>query len=504
MEKTQIKAKDEIIDLKEDVSSSPLYSIDLAPVSSTERRWNKWHIAAIWIGMAVCIPTYMLGSGLIQEGMNWWQALITVSLGNVIVMIPMLLNSHIGTKYGIPLPVVLRLSFGTRGAVVAALFRGVVACGWFGIQTWIGGAAIYQLLLVFFPGLATSASLGGFIGLNMAQAVSFLIFLAMNMWIVHKGIHALKFFETWSAPFLLVIGLVLIIWAWNRVGSFSHILHASYLLSSHKGSVDFWKIFFPGLTGMVGFWATLSLNIPDFTRYVRTQKDQRQGQMIGLVPTMMFYAFVGIFVTSATIIIFGKAIWNPVTLLGMFKSPVVVIIAMIGLVIATLTTNLAANVVAPANDFANIMPRKITFKMGGYLTGIIGILMFPWKLMSDPHGYIFLWLVAYSALLGAVAGVMIADYYVIRKTKFNLAEAYKENGIFKGWSKPGWIAFVLSLLPVIPGFLVAVKIFKASAFPSVLVSLYSYAWFITFGLSFLIYWILMRWMQKRKMSIYKF
>ncbi len=493
----------EIVELTEDVSLSPLYSSDLAPVGSSERRWNKWHIASIWVGMAVCIPTYMLGSGLIQEGMNWWQALITISLGNIIVLAPMLLNAHVGTKYGIPLPVFLRLSFGTKGAILAALFRGFVACGWFGIQTWIGGAAIYQLSLVFFPSFATSASLGGFIGLNVAQAVSFMIFWSMNMWIVYKGIDSIKVLETWAAPFLLIIGLVLLIWAWNRVGSLSEILHASYSLSG-KGNANFWKLFFPGLTAMVGFWATLSLNIPDFTRYARSQKDQIKGQIIGLAPTMMFYSFIGIAVTSATLIIFGKAIWNPVTLLGLFKSPVVVIVAMLGLTIATLSTNLAANVVAPSNDFANIMPRKISFKMGGYITGIIGIVMFPWKLIAEPQGYIFRWLIAYSALLGSIAGIMISDYYILRKTKFKLSDVYKVNGKYKGWSKPGWIAFVLSLLPVIPGFMVATGIYKADYFPHLLVDLYSYAWFITFGISFLIYWMLTKWMLKRKMNIYKF
>ncbi len=481
----------EIIELTADVSHSSLYSKDLAPVPVAERTWNKWHIAAIWVGMAVCIPTYMLASSLVQQGMNWWQALLTILLGNLIVLVPMILNAHVGTKYGVPLPVFLRVSFGVKGAIVASLLRGFVACGWFGIQTWIGGAAIYQLLLTMLPGLTESVYLGDFIGLNLAQASCFIFFWFINIWIVYKGIDSIKLLEVWSAPFLLLIGLFLLIWAWQKVGSMGAILDASYFLSG-KTNVDFWKIFFPGLTAMVGFWATLSLNIPDFTRYAKSQKDQAYGQLIGLPTTMVFYSFIGIAVTSATVLIFGEAIWDPVVLLGKFESPVVVAVAMFGLTIATLSTNIAANVVAPANSFANVMPSKISFKMGGYITGFIGIIIFPWKLIADPEGYIFRWLIAYSALLGSLAGIMICDYYLVRKTRIDLVELFNVNGIYKGWNLPAWIAFFISIIPVVPGFMVAVGISAVDQFPQALVNLYSYAWFVTFTISFLVYWMIMK------------
>lgn len=483
--------RNEIVELTEDISHSPLYNKDLAPVPAAQRTWNRWHIAAIWVGMAVCIPTYMLASSLINQGMNWWQALITILLGNVIVLIPMILNAHVGTKYGVPLPVFLRLSFGIKGAIVAALLRGLVACGWFGIQTWIGGAAIYQLMLIVFPVLADSAYLGSFIGLNIAQAACFLFFWFINIWIVYRGINSIKVLETWAAPFLLIIGFCLLVWAWTTVGSLGEILNASYTLYN-EGNVDFWQIFFPGLTAMVGFWATLSLNIPDFTRYARSQKEQAWGQIIGLPTTMVFYSFIGIAVTSATVLIFGQAIWDPVALLARFESPLIVALSMFGLTIATLSTNIAANVVAPANSFANMAPSKISFKMGGYITGIIGILIFPWKLIADPEGYIFRWLIAYSALLGALAGIMICDYYLVRKTQIHLVQLFKTNSIYGNWNSRAWIAFIVSLLPVIPGFLVAVGVSDADAFPASLINLYSYAWFVTFIVSFVIYWMIMK------------
>lgn len=481
--------KEEIVELHEDLSSSPLWSPDFHPVPASERTWNKWNLAAIWVGMAVCIPTYMLASSLIDQGMNWWQALLTILLGNFIVLIPMILNAHVGTKYGIPLPVFLRLNFGIQGAILASLLRGLVACGWFGIQTWIGGAAIYHLLLAVMPGLATSAYLGDFIGLNVAQLLCFLLFWAINMYIIYRGIESIKALETWAAPLLLIFGLCLLGWAWAEVGSLGEILDASYTLSADK-NIDFWSVFWPGLTAMVGFWATLSLNIPDFTRYAYTQRDQILGQSIGLPGTMLLFSFIGIAVTSATVLIFGEAIWDPIELLGRFDSAVVIIVSMFALTIATLSTNIAANVVAPANSIANIKPSKISFKMGGYITGIIGILIFPWKLMADPTGYIFKWLIAYSALLGALAGIMICDYYVLRKTNFNLAELYKPDSIFKGWNANAWIAFTVSILPVVPGFLVAIEAIDPVSVRQYWIELYSYAWFVTFFIAFSVYYFL--------------
>jgi nucleobase:cation symporter-1, NCS1 family len=465
------------------IEDSPLYNEDLAPVPPEKRTWNRWHIASLWIGMAVCIPTYMLASSLIESGMNWWQALLTILLGNLIVLIPMVLNAHVGTKYGLPLPVFLRLSFGIDGAILASLLRGLVACGWFGIQTWIGGSAIYQLLLVFIPGLSQSPDMGQFIGLNLGQAACFFAFWLLNIWIVYRGIDSIKLLELWSAPFLLLIGACLLGWAWYKVGSMSEILGASYQLSA-KQDVNFWKIFFPGLTAMVGFWATLSLNIPDFTRYASSQKEQVLGQIIGLPTTMVFYSFIGIAVTSATVIIFGKPIWDPVVLLGKFDNPLVVIVSMLGLVIATLSTNIAANVVAPANGFANMAPRYISFRMGGYITGIIGILMFPWKLVADPSGYIFTWLIAYSALLGSLAGIMICDYYLIRRKQIDVDELFDPDGRYQGWNWPAWIAFVVSLIPVFPGFLMQIGVIDSK---ELFKDLYSYAWFVSFGIAFCVY-----------------
>ncbi len=441
--------------------------------------------------MAACIPTYMLASSLIGEGMNWSQAILTIFLGNVIVLIPMVLNAHAGTHYGIPFPVFCRAAFGTKGANVPALLRALVACGWFGIQTWIGGNAIYKILGIFIPSM-TGGTAANMLGITFAQFICFLFFWAINMWIIYKGIDSIRVLLSIKAPLLLALGLVLLGWAYHYAGGFGPILaQPSAFAEGQPKSGQFFSFFVPALTGMIGFWATLSLNIPDFSRYARSQRDQVLGQTMGLPVTMALYAFIGVAVTSATTIIYGTTIWDPVDVLTRFKNPLVLIIAMLALCIATLATNIAANVVSPANDFAHLAPHRISFRVGGFITGIIGVLIMPWKLVADPSGYIFTWLVGYSALLGPIGGIMIADYFVLRRRELNLADLYNVNGEYRytnGVSLIALVTLVVSILPNLPGFLVTIKAWPASwATPKFFVGLYDYAWFVGFGLAFGLY-----------------
>jgi NCS1 family nucleobase:cation symporter-1 len=474
------------------VEASPLYNKDLAPVPSTARRWGLWDIGNLWVGMAVCIPTYMLASGLISQGMNWWQALLTVTLGNLIVWVPMALIGHAGTKYGITFPVFARASFGTAGTHVASILRGVVACGWFGIQTWIGGFAIYKLALLQWPGLADTAVIGLFssdaIRVNVAQFGCFLLFWAINVALFWRGMESIRVVENWGAPLLIGLGIALLVWAHQKADGFGPMLSQP---DRFETAADFWKAFFPGLTAMVGFWATLSLNIPDFTREARSQRDQVLGQLIGLNTTMPFYSFVGVAVTSATVVIFGEAVWDPVELLSRFDSVGLMLVSMFALTLATLTTNLAANVVAPATAFSNFLPRAISLRMGGVLTGIIGIVMMPWKLVADPSGYIFTWLIGYSALLGPVGGILVCDYYVIRRRRLDLAALYDPRGVYRyqgGYNLRAVIALVLAVAPNMPGFAMQVGWMPAHHFWA---GLYHYAWFTGFLIAFVLYYLLM-------------
>jgi NCS1 family nucleobase:cation symporter-1 len=470
-----------------------LYSEDLAPIASDRRTWTTWNYAALWISMSLCIPTYMLSSSLIEGGMNWWQAILTIFLGNTIVLIPMILNGHAGAKYGIPFPVFARASFGTKGANIPAMLRAVVACGWFGIQTWIGGFAIYQMMRLWIPAIETLPQIfPDWFGLQTGPAICFFLFWLLNMFVVYLGVDSIRKLLVFKAIFLPVAALALLFWAISAAHGLGPILETK---SKFTNSVDFFHFFFPALTGMVGFWATLSLNIPDFTRYATSQKAQIRGQIYGLPTSMTLFAFVGVIVTSATAIVFGTTIWDPVVLAGRFDSKLLVSVAMIAVAISTLATNIAANIISPANDFANLSPSKIDFRKGGYITGIIGILIFPWKLIADPTGYIFTWLVGYSSLLGPVGGIMIVDYYFIRKQTLIVDDLYNSKGIYSfsnGFNTNAIWALLLGIVPNVPGFLLTIKLVDSTIFPEWISSLYSYAWFVGFGISGFIYWILMK------------
>ncbi len=560
--------QNEIIELTEDVSNSPLYSEDLAPVPPSKRTWSMWNLAAIWVGMAVCIPTYMLAADMIKSGVSWWVALIIIGIANLIITLPMILNGHAGVKYGIPFPVLGRASFGTNGIHIASIVRALVACGWFGIQTWIGGLAIYAIYNVI---TGNDPSLG----LDTGKFVCFGLFWLVNMYFVWNGTESIRWLEEFSAPILILMGLLLIGWGAWQAGGFRVVLDQSkqlekptvtfntsnnekilqlaplrdkqgtikagefqiadtknnqnsswkpintdtsiplssigmsnaqslevqlrmkegqdYIYSSKKSFVvqdvsasgsKWWKYLLL-LTAMVGFWATMSLSIADITRYTSSQSAQIGGQLIGLPGTMVLYSFVGIFVTCAAIINFPDILmgedapWDPVSLLAKFSSPVVVVIAQIFMIIATLSTNIAANVIAPANAFSNIAPKYISFRTGGVITGILGILIMPWKLIN----VIIPILIFVSGLLGPVLGILLSDYYLVRNTKMQLSELFKTDGAYSysgGFNPKALIALAVGVLTALIGYWVPALSF-----------LYSLSWFTGFFVSFFLYYLLM-------------
>ncbi len=461
-----------------DSHAPDLWNEDLAPTTAETRTWDWKHFASLWVAMVVCVPTYMLAAGLVSEGMAWWQAVITVLLGNVIVLVPMILIGHAGAKHGVPFPVLLRSAFGTRGARIPALARGLVACGWFGIQTWVGGSAIYVIL----NGLSNNAFVGSplpLLGIDIAQTLSFLAFWAIHLYFIKAGTESIRWLETLAAPFLIFMGLALLGWAYIKAGGFGTMLAApSAFGPGGEKEGQFLGVFVGGLTAMVGFWATMALNIPDFTRFAKSQKDQMLGQAIGLPLPMALFAFIGVAVTSATVTLYGEAIWDPVELasrMGGFG----VVVALAALTVATLTTNLAANLVAPAYGFSNLNPSKISFTMGGYITAGIGIAMFPWKLLETAGSYLFTWLIGYSALLGPIAGILIVDYFLIRKCELKVDDLFRHDGEYEasnGWNWAGLIALIIGILPNLPGFLQAAG--AVESVPGIFSVLYSYAWFV--------------------------
>ncbi|MGH9908156.1 MAG: NCS1 family nucleobase:cation symporter-1 [Pyrinomonadaceae bacterium] len=496
-----IRHEDGRVELREEVDSeirrSPLYNEDLAPVPVQKRTWTTYNYAALWISMAHCIPTYMLASGLISTGMNWWQALITILLGNTIVLAPILLNSHPGTKYGIPFPVFARAAYGTIGSNLPALMRALVACGWFGIQAWIGGEALHTLFRSILGNWHTL--LGGPVGGHTpTEWISFLLFWALNIYIIYRGMDLLRVVENWAAPFVLIMTALLVGWALWKANGLGYLLDQP---SKFRTLGEFWSVFIPSLTAMIGFWATLSLNMPDFTRFGRSQREQAIGQVVALPTTMTVFAAMGVVITSAALVIYPNLspseAWDPVKLVGRFDQAWIVGISMFTVVVATLSVNIAANVVSPANDFANAFPRWISFRLGGLITGVIGILMQPWRLLADPSGYIFNWLLGYSGGLGSIAGVLIVDYWIVRKKRLALGDLYRTQGVYtynSGWN---WRAVVATLIGCALAW--GGKVLAWFGMPiELLLTFYNYAWFVGFGAAGVTHFVLMKiWSPER-------
>ena len=564
-----------LIELVDNEGLDPsLCNDDILPTPIKERHWNKWHIASLWVGMAVCIPTYMLASQMIIGGLSWKEALAMIVLGNLIVAVPMVFNGHAGTRYGIPFPVLGRASFGWLGIQIPSVLRALVACGWFGIQTWLGGFAIVAIVgaIVGNPGLIDNFN---------AQFAGFIAFWIVNMFFVWRGTESIRVLETAAAPILVLVGVGMLAWGINGAGGIGKILDASYeykkptveLIASADGvtanlnlvrgkdgevraqgyramplagdsaseaeqaafeEVDFQPIpadlrFSDGqvdqsymfqfegapgasgesamsgivtakaisqaakeasggtslmtylfwLTAMVAFWATLALNIPDITRFASSQKDQVAGQFLGLPTTMGLYSFIGVAVTCAAVVIFDDILvtedapWDPIRLIARLDgSPVLMIFAQLSILLATLSTNIAANVISPANSFANLWPEKISFKVGGLITGIIGILIMPWKLLGAIVGF----LLTYGAILGPVVGILIADYFVVRKTRLDLTDLDRKDGRYPKVNGVAVVALAVGIVPVLAG--LKVPDLKA---------LYDTGWFVGFGLAFVAY-----------------
>ncbi len=450
------------------IEASSLYNPDLAPAGPSRRTWGTYNFAALWVSMSVNILTYMLAASLIQGGMDWKQAVLTVFIGNTIVLAPMLLNSHPGAKYGVPFPVLARASFGVLGANIAAVLRALVACGWFGIQTWIGGEAINTLLATIWPSWAQNPN---------GVAICFIAFWAINLAVVLKGIEYIRFLQGVSAPVLLAVGFMLLGWAYKNAGGFGPMLSAH---SKFSNNTEFIKFLIPALNGTVGFWSTVSLNIPDFTRFARNQRQQMIGQAIALPTTMTLYSFIGVAVTSATVVIYGAAIWDPVQLLSRFHSPVAVVISLLAIILATLNVNIGANVVSPANDFSNLWPRKISFKTGGVITCFMGIAMMPWKLLANHRTFIFGWLGGYAAVLGPIAGIMICDYFLVRRRILLVDDLYLRDAAYEYSGGFNWKAIAALLAGS------AVALVGLVVPP--LRFLYDYSWFVGFAVAFIVYY----------------
>ncbi|XP_065857734.1 purine-uracil permease NCS1 [Euphorbia lathyris] len=471
---------------------------DLKPTTPNQRTFSGWEMASLWIGLVVGVPTYYLAGSLVDLGMAWWQGIATVVAANFILLGPLILTGDPGTRYGISFPVLARSSFGIFGAHIPTLLRALIGCGWYGIETWIGGEAIFILLPKFIKQSSYSKPLS-WLGTSPLEFSCFIVFWVTQLAIIWRGIEGIRKLEKYSAPILIILTSCLLIWAYVKANGFTHMLS----LSSRLSNAQFWGLFFPSLTANISFWATLALNIPDFTRYAKSQKDQIFGQS-GLPIFMGLFTFVGLAVTSSTKVIFGEVISNPIQLLDKIGGLSTTILAIIGISLATLTTNIAANVVAPANALVNLSPSNFTFRKGALLTALLGVAFQPWRLLKSSESFVYTWLIGYSALMGPIGGILLADYYLIRGRKLSVEDLYSlsPNGVYfycGGFNLVAIFALLFGVFPVIPGFLENVGI--VSKVPGVFVGIYNNAWFFSFFSSGFVYWILSIFTRKCKKSL---
>jgi NCS1 family nucleobase:cation symporter-1 len=467
------------LEVGDDIANSPRYNEDIAPTEAAQRTWSKWNVASLWVGMAICVPTYTLGGILTAYfGLSVTEALLTIFIANVVVLVPLTLNAYPGTRYGIPCPVVLRASFGIIGSNIPSLIRAVVACGWFGIQTLLGGIAIHVMLSAMFDGWAALGDKG--------EVYGFFIFWVANVTVVIRGSESIKHLEALAAPLLLVVAAGLVFWAWPQV-SIPEILATP---ANRPEGEPFIKYFMAPLTAMVGFWATLSLNIPDFSRFARSQRSQIVGQIIGLPLTMLLFSGLGVILTAASMDLVGETVSDPIHLIGKIESPFWVALAMLMIFVATISTNTAANVVSPTNSFQNLAPKFINEKRGVLLTGFIGIALMSWELLKkmgwlesdlSVESMYSSWLLGYSSLLGPIAGIMVVDYFLIKKQSYDLVSLYSDGGAYPAWNVAGLVAFAVPAALAIVG-----------ASTDMLTWFYTYGWFTGSALGGVIYYFMSR------------
>lgn len=427
-----------------ELASSKYLNDDIKPASRSERTWSTYNIAMLWVGMVIAITSFSFSASLVALGLSPVAAIINVAIGNLIVLIPMQINSHAGTKYGIPFPVFSRLSFGQKGAHIPSMARSIVAAGWCSVQCWVGGAAVSSIIGVFFSGWDVEGT-GRFIGFG--------IFILIIMYLTLKGSEGIKWVQAIGSPILIMVVLGLAVWTIKTGLDYDYSFMDLLSQPSDKGllieSGGYWIVFFSGITSNIAVWATLALNIPDLSRYAKGQKEQLKGQMLALPISMTVLAIIGAFFAEVTRVAFGTAHHDPTIIMQWFESKIVIIIVALAVIIATITTNIAANVVAPANGFSNLSPKRISFRTGVIITCVLSIAYRPWWMFGSAGAWMFSFLGTVGMLLGPVAAILAADYMIIKKRRVDLKALYTEEenrySYYKGFNLRAIAAWLIAV-----------------------------------------------------------
>jgi NCS1 family nucleobase:cation symporter-1 len=448
---------------------------DLAPTPPSQRTWSAWHYAALWMGMVHSAFGFAVLGGMIAGGMSAWQALFVVLIANLVQLGFMVLTGRVGARYGIPYAVWARTTFGTFGANVPAVTRGIVAIGWFGVQSYLGATAINALLVTVFESWRNFDHVIGGVAANLWVAM--ILYWAVNFVVIRHGMETVRRFESWAGPAVFVVMVPALIWAVGQMDGLGPVFTES---SRYESTGSFLLHgFLPGVALFVSAsWATMVLNLPDLTRFARSNRAQVRGTVIGLpLATVVFYLMAAIIV-SGTQAATGKLIWNPADVLIAIDIPAFTIVGALLIAVATLSVNVAANLVSPAYDITNLLPRVFTFKRAASLAIVLGFVYMPWKLMEDPDT-LFRVLNNVGAIIGPATGIMLADFYVVRKRRIDVGALYRRHDRY--WAQGGYNLVSLAVLAVVSGFCLLGQLIDPIAWS------YDYAWFVGVGLGFVLH-----------------
>jgi NCS1 family nucleobase:cation symporter-1 len=450
---------------------------DLLPTGESERRWTWWHFAALWMGMVHNIFNFTWIGGLVVLGMSVWQALAVALAGNLVQTALIGLNGRVGAHYGLPFAVWARSAFGVYGANVAALARGAVAVGWFGVQSYLAATAINLLITTVVPGWGRVGH-SSFLGMAPSLWAVVVGYWLLNFVVVRNGMGTIRRFESWAGPAIFVVMAILLVWVVVRAGGAGSLLHQH--AARYPTTSDFLAHgFVPAVSLYIaGSWAAMVLNIPDLTRFARSNRQQFWGTMIGLPAASLVYFGMAAVIVSAVQRLYGQTLWNPTDVLATIGNPALSIVGATLLAIATISVNIPANIVSPAYDLTNLLPRLLTFRTAAYLSIVLGFLAMPWQLLSSPET-LYSVLHNIGVVIGPITGIMLADYFVIRRQRMDVAQLFSSMGRYR--YRAGYNPVALTVLALVVALLLAAE---AS---SRLHDVYEHAWLVGVSTAFIGY-----------------
>ena len=421
-----------------------LYNHDLAPTAPEGRTWGVFSLFAMWMSDVHSVGGYTFAASLFFLGLTGWQVLIAMTVGIVAVYFLMNLIGRPSLRYGIPFPVVARIAFGVMGANLAAITRGVVGIVWYGVQTYFASKAVQVLVLTLAPS-AGALTHNSILGLFTLGWLSFLFMWFFQLVIFLSGMERIRRFIDFCGPVVYVVMFALAAWMLWQTGFSSLSLQLSPPAASPAATIG---VMANAAMLIVAYFAALLLNFGDFARFGKSEAAMKRGNFLGLPVNFLVFSIITVIVTAGTLKVFGQAIMDPVRIVERIGNPVVVIIGSVTFIVATMGINIVANFVSPAYDIANLYPEKIDFRLGGLITSILSVLVCPWMFVASPQA-ITLFVSIFGSVLGPMFGIMIADYYLVKRQTIVVEDLYTlaPEGSFHydgGWNRRALVALAVS------------------------------------------------------------